>query len=107
MIKFTKHKQKVDLGALWGGFTEIDGHLFFLPEYPTIQLFVAQNPKNKLYSIYEPRTGLKCGGGFEKTRVAIAEKQLEVFENMRNSKNGQGQHSYVVDMVEKCVNLIK
>lgn len=101
-MNFTKHNQKVKIGGRWGD-RELDGHLLSFEEYPTIKLFVAKNPDTKLYSVYEPRTGLKCGGGYEKTRKIAIEKQLAVFENMRNSKNGQGQHSFVVDTLEKCV----
>lgn len=100
MTKFIKHRQKV---SLWNKEFEVDGHLFFLDEYPTIQLFVAKNPNSKLYVVCEPQTGLKCGGCHEKTRALAVTKQLEVFENMRNSENGQGKHSFVIEMIEGCV----
>lgn len=104
-IKLTKYRHpRVVSTGFDAGLIEVDGFAFTFPDYPQIPLFVFKHPRIGNYHVREMRTGLKAGTEYgEKTRAGAIEKQRECFERMRNAPNGKGRHSYVVDLVEKCV----
>ena len=102
--KTFKHTQKALVYCYHGKEQEtIAGRLFTFPDYPGVNFFVFRDNR-KIWKVRESFTGIKAGTEYgEKTQAGAIRKQWDAIEAMRNSKNGAGRHSYVLELFARCI----
>ena len=104
--KTVKHSQEV-LTNCYHQHTRavMPGKLFSFPDYPGVSFFVFRDTSgNKLWKVRESSTGIKAGTGYgQDTQAAAIREQWDLMEAMRQSKNGAGRHSYVLDSFRVCI----
>lgn len=81
----------------------VEGHVFTLENYPTIQVFVGKPPGSKLFVTREVRTGLRMGAEGKRTRKAAVDELRRVLDEMANRPGNPNDYAFVCAQVEKCV----
>ena len=102
--KLVTHTQKALVHCYRGLEHEtVTGKLFSFPDYPGVNFFVFRDDR-KVWKVRESSTGIKAGTEYgEKTQAGAIRKQWEALELMRNSKNGAGRHSHILEQFAKCI----